>query len=402
VTSGDEFEELARSFNGMATRIESQFRFLTAIHEIDRAVLSSLDRDIIVRTALTGGRQFLEADAIAVLLCSPDGPQNPGARVTVAVSDAQYRTQDVPLAPDDLALLGGHSGGLEFRNGDARPGYLEAAAVCPCRIWLVVPIVSRERVAGAVLAGWLQPTRALDEPRRHARQLADQMAVALSNARLLEQLESLRRGALTALARTIDAKSSWTAGHSERVTALALAIGRRHNLPPEQLDVIYRGGLLHDIGKIGVPAEVLDKEGKLTETEFAVMRSHVEIGVRILAPIEAHADILPIVYHHHERLDGSGYPHGLAGDAIPFEARLLAVADVFDAVSSPRPYRPPWDRAKAIGYIQDLSGVHFDPPIVKSFLEMANSGELPSAPETADTAYPVTLAAGAASAWSPR
>ena len=154
-----------------------------------------------------------------------------------------------------------------------------------------------------------------------------------------KRLDQHHRGALTALARAIDAKSEWTAGHSERVTQLALRLGRVLGLKEDELENLYRGGLLHDIGKIGTPAQLIDKNSRLTDQEYSVMREHPRTGHRILEPIEVFADLLPIVAQHHEKFDGSCYPNGLAGEAINFSARIVAVADVFDALSSDRPYR---------------------------------------------------------------
>jgi putative nucleotidyltransferase with HDIG domain len=179
-----------------------------------------------------------------------------------------------------------------------------------------------------------------------------------------KRLDQLSQGALTALARAIDAKSKWTAGHSERVTQLALKLGRVLGLRKEELDNLYRGGLLHDIGKIGTPASFINKNSRLTEEEYDIIRKHPRTGLHILEPIEVFADLLPIVEQHHERFDGSGYPEGLAGEAITFGARILAVADVFDALSSDRPYRHAMKPDKVFQMIKDGSGSHFDPRVV--------------------------------------
>ncbi len=216
------------------------------------------------------------------------------------------------------------------------------------------------------------------------------MAVALSNARLVEELDQFNWGALAALAQTVDAKSPWTAGHSERVTRLSLAIGHKMAVGRDDLDVLHRGGLLHDIGKIGVPAAVLDKPGKLTDEEWQVMRDHVTVGARILTPIAAYADLIPIVLRHHERYDGSGYPDGLVGEDIPFLARLLAVPDVYDALNSDRPYRPAWPRPKVIEYLAQRSGTLFDPEVTKGFLAVIED----PAPEARYETFPLLPSVG--------
>jgi putative nucleotidyltransferase with HDIG domain len=184
------------------------------------------------------------------------------------------------------------------------------------------------------------------------------------------RLEKLNLGTLTALARAIDAKSHWTAGHSERVTRLALQIARALGLNQEELNNLHRAGLLHDIGKIATPPEILDKPGQLSEKERKIIYEHPAEGARILEPIDDFASAIPIVFHHHERFDGSGYPAGLAGEAISLGARILAVADVFDAVTSNRPYRKGMPVDRAITIIKEGSGTQFDPKVVDAFVKV--------------------------------
>ena len=185
-----------------------------------------------------------------------------------------------------------------------------------------------------------------------------------------KRLDQLNWGALTVLARAIDAKSKWTAGHSEGVTKLALKIGRVLGLTQEELDNLHRAGLLHDIGKIGIPPEVIDKPGNLTDEEYQIMREHPGIGERILEPIEAYAEIIPMVRQHHEWFNGKGYPDGLSGEAITLGGRILALADVFDALVSDRPYRPGILLEHIFEIIKEKEGTTFDPKVVKAFFEV--------------------------------
>jgi len=186
----------------------------------------------------------------------------------------------------------------------------------------------------------------------------------------IDALEQLDVGTLTALARAIDAKSAWTAGHSERVTQLALSIGRAMGLPAKSLEIMHRGGLLHDIGKIGTPATILDKPGKLEPEEMQIMRDHVKIGIRILEPISCFREALPMVAQHHEWFDGSGYPAGLAGESISSQARILAVADCYDAMVSDRPYRNGLPQQQALDILKQRSGTQFDPTVIEVFLRL--------------------------------
>jgi len=204
----------------------------------------------------------------------------------------------------------------------------------------------------------------------------NQMAAEL--ARRLEQLDALSWGALTALAKAIDAVSPWTAGHSERVTQGALEIGRRLGLSQTDLDLLHRGGLLHDMGKVGVPPAILDKPGALTPDEREIVERHTTLGAQILEPITAFRPLIPLVLHHHEFLDGTGYPRHLSGDQIPLLVRILTVSDVYDALASDRPYRAAWPKEKAIAFLQEGAGRRFDPKVVKAFTAAVAEGWEPT------------------------
>jgi putative nucleotidyltransferase with HDIG domain len=167
-------------------------------------------------------------------------------------------------------------------------------------------------------------------------------------------------GAIRALATALDARDPYTAGHSERVSALSVEMGRAMRLDEAELDTLRLGALLHDIGKIGVPDGVLRKDSTLTVPEFELIRAHPVIGARILRSIPFLAPHLPIVELHHERPDGKGYPYGLVGPAIPLAARIVHVADAYDAMTSARAYRPARLPHEAIGELQRGAGVDFD------------------------------------------
>jgi putative nucleotidyltransferase with HDIG domain len=238
------------------------------------------------------------------------------------------------------------------------------------RCFLVVPVVLEGKATAVLTLGHAEHHDWTDEDKQQARQLADQVAVALSNARLVAQLKQLHWGTLTALAHAIDAKSHWTAGHSERVTNMAIKIGQELGLTGREIDILHAGGLLHDIGKIGVPGALLDKPGQLTEEERRQIQEHVLIGVRILKPISGFAEFLPIVQEHHEWFNGKGYPYGIAGEQISLHGRIFAVADVYDALITDRPYRKgmPLDRVTSI--ISGASGSQFDPQAVDAFFRV--------------------------------
>ncbi len=185
-----------------------------------------------------------------------------------------------------------------------------------------------------------------------------------------KKLDQFSWGTLQALSRTVDAKSRWTAGHSSRVTQMALKIGRIMGLNKEELIILQKAGFLHDIGKIATPQEIIDKPGKLTDAEYDIMREHPAEGMRILQPIKAYADLIDMVAGHHEWFNGNGYPKGLAGEEISLGGRILATADVYDALISDRPYRKGMPFEKVISIIEEGSGTQFDPKVVEAFLEV--------------------------------
>jgi putative nucleotidyltransferase with HDIG domain len=189
--------------------------------------------------------------------------------------------------------------------------------------------------------------------------------------------QQLQRGiyqSLLGLANALEAKDVYTRGHSERVGAssrrLALALG----LPATDVEIVARAGLLHDIGKIGIPETVLRKAGPLTAEEWALMRRHPVIGAQIVAPFEFFTAGAEVIRHHHERVDGSGYPDGLTGNAIPLGARIVAVADVYDALISDRPYRRAMSSEDAFAFLRAQAGLGLDEEIVGAFIGLAYNG----------------------------
>jgi len=190
----------------------------------------------------------------------------------------------------------------------------------------------------------------------------------LQNASLYDEQRQLFMGTVRALTATIDAKDRYTRGHSERVAHLAQRLAVSLGMPLETADRYRLAGVVHDVGKIGVPEAVICKQGRLTDEEFASIKKHPEIGYHILRDLVPLRDVLPGVLHHHERYDGKGYPHGLKGEEIPLIARVLAVADTFDAMSSTRSYRPALPRERVLAEFEKCSGTQFDPQVAKAML----------------------------------
>lgn len=188
-------------------------------------------------------------------------------------------------------------------------------------------------------------------------------------ARFVEQ-RAMSIGTIEALTAAIDAKDPYTCGHSERVAWVSKQVALAMGLDEAEAERIRTAGVVHDVGKIGVPERVLCKPGKLTDEEFASIKLHPEIGHRILKGVVLLEHTLPGVLHHHERFDGRGYPHGLKGEDIPLQARIIGIADTFDAMSSSRSYRPAVSREKVLAEIARCAGTQFDPEVVQAFFRI--------------------------------
>ena len=186
--------------------------------------------------------------------------------------------------------------------------------------------------------------------------------------RLYQQVQRAIHQSLLGLANALEAKDAYTKGHSERVGAWSRGVAAALGLPAADVDMIGQAGLLHDIGKIGIPEAVLRKPGPLADEEWTVMRNHPLIGAQIVAPFDFFAAGALMIRHHHERWDGSGYPDGLAREAIPLEARIVAVVDVFDALTSARSYRPALDRDAACAVLRQEAGHTLDETVVAAVL----------------------------------
>ena len=188
-----------------------------------------------------------------------------------------------------------------------------------------------------------------------------------------EQLERAYLDTIQSLRYAVEAKDPYTRGHSDRVSEYAVLIGRKMGLSEDEIKTLQIGGLFHDIGKIGVPDSILQKEAKLTDDEYSQIKNHPSIGAHILGEAEAFKDIIPIVKYHHERFDGRGYPSRLSGEKIPLLARITAVADTFDAMTSKRSYRNALDIQYVKEEIERCKGTQFDPKIAEVFLEILNN-----------------------------
>ena len=250
-----------------------------------------------------------------------------------------------------------------MRLGEARPTSLKR--------FVCVPLERDRRPLGILIAiDKNDSTEFNSVDLKLLNNVGNQCSIFLENAALYQDMQGLFMGVLHALTRSIDAKDAYTRGHSQRVAELSRDLARKIGLSEEQCERVYLSGLLHDVGKIGVPEAVLTKPGKLTAEEFDAIKKHPEIGAQILGNIKLLQDIIPGVLYHHERWDGRGYPHQVAGEEIPLMGRIICVADSFDAMSSTRTYRAALTIETVLEEIKNCAGTQFDPALAKVFVTL--------------------------------
>jgi putative nucleotidyltransferase with HDIG domain len=296
------------------------------------------------------------------------------ARTRNSVEEVRRANEELRLANSDLKVLFEFTGGLGAcgHDGEALVAYAErqlrSLTGVPVRIGPPGQLEGFPLVAGGNHVGTLVlDERGLaDRPRweRLREAILPQLATALESAHLIEEVRKQHLATIAALSRSIEAKDGSTGEHTERVAELAIELARRLGYSGAELDAIEIGALLHDIGKIGVPEAILNKPGPLTEDEWKVMRRHPLVSEHILAGIGLSPLVLQIARSSHERIDGNGYPDGIAGEEIPLPARIVLVADAFDAITSDRPYRQGRNVIDALGELHLNAGKQFCPRVV--------------------------------------
>jgi HD-GYP domain-containing protein (c-di-GMP phosphodiesterase class II) len=235
--------------------------------------------------------------------------------------------------------------------------------------FVAVPLIARNRVIGVLAAERIKglsdfSSNDLD----YLMNFCGQIAISLENARLIDNMKKSFMTSILSLASALEAKDPYTRGHSNRVAIYSTIIARRIGIDEERIELIRQMALMHDIGKIGISDSIINKEGKLNEEEFNMIKRHPLVSIQIIQPLMTYHSDINLVKSHHERYDGCGYPDGLTGEEIPIEARILAVADAFDAMISDRPYRAAMSRKTALEEIERHRGRQFCPEVVEVFM----------------------------------
>jgi HD-GYP domain-containing protein (c-di-GMP phosphodiesterase class II) len=364
------YDESLETAINLAKRVDT----ILALDEINKAISSSLSREKIFETAIQGIERIIPCTMVAILQ---------EERGEFIITASHWKDDRMPpfLQSGAHLPLQRSTAGNAFGRGKScavddlrslkKPASMDGMlAISGIASLLGVPLISKETVKGVLMLGDRQPGGFVQEETFVIEKIAAQITVALENAQLYEDMRSLFINTVASLANAIDAKSPWTKGHSERVMNFAAEIAKKMGMSETFVETVKIAGLLHDIGKIGILEELLEKPEKISDEEFPPMRLHPEKGVAILAPIAQLQEALPAILYHHERYDGLGYPAGLQGEDIPLQARIVAVADAFDAMVSDRPYKKGFSVSKALKVLKQGAGNQFDPIVVDCFCKL--------------------------------
>lgn len=373
-------DQLATVLDKVHSVNESQRRMkrLHAMREIDQAISGSLDIETTLHIVVDRMIKSLEVDAGAVLLYQSD------LNVLEFVFGRGFRADELSqtnhsLGEDIRGEIVLKRKMIQIRDlpGEAVQSDFMKMMVREDFVGYVgVPLIAKGVIVGVIEVFQRSKFDPSQEWLDFLETLAGQAAIAIDHLQLFQDLERSNFDLIRAYneviegwAKALELRDQETEGHSRRVEQLTLDIARRMGVQGNKLALIRQGALLHDIGKMGISDQILHKPGKLSEAEWEVMRKHPTFAYELLSPIDHLKPALTIPYSHHEKWDGSGYPQGLRGEEIPLEARIFAVVDVWDALRSDRPYRDAWSDQRALEYIKEQSGEHFDPRVVHVFLD---------------------------------
>jgi len=360
-------------------RGEKQIRQLTVLRDIDSAISSSFDLKVTLNILLSHASRELNAYSAAILLYYPES-------FSLSYFASIGSIEKGPIVKTEFRLGEGLAGKVilerklvHVQEVQKSAGWKPGSAFPHDKPvdYFGLPLIGKGQVKG-VLEIYTESVPVPDQDWLNFLQtLAGQAAIAIDNVQLFQNLQRTNQElslaydtTLEGWARALELRDKETEGHSHRAVDMTIELARNMGIEGEDLTHIKRGTLLHDIGKMGIPDHILHKPGPLTDEEWVIMRQHPIFAYELLNPITYLRQAIDIPYGHHERWDGSGYPRGLKGDAIPLAARIFAVVDVWDALLHDRPYRKAWDQKKVLKYLEDQAGKEFDPAVLQTFLKI--------------------------------
>lgn len=352
--------------------LEKRFRQLETLIAVSGMVNSSLEPWEIREKTIEAATRLMDAEAGSLLLIDRE---NGELFFEVALGESGERLKEIRLKKgqgiagwvavkgDPVIVQDVQTDPRFYREADNRTEFVTKNMIC-------VPVKTKDKILG-VLQAINKKSGAFDNDDLEAFiGLANQVAIAIENANLYQELKEAFYGTAEALAETIEKRDPYTAGHTKRVMDYSLAIGTGMGLSKDAMEKLKLAAILHDIGKIGIRDNILLKQGKLDNTEFENMIMHPRFGAEILCHIRQLQEVIPGVRWHHEKYDGTGYPDHLSGLDIPLFARVIAVADAFDAITTDRPYRKALSKREAFAELRNNTGTQFDAEIVEAFIDI--------------------------------
>lgn len=362
---------------GLLQESQKRLKLITSQHEIDKAINSTQGLNPTLEMLVSTLKEHLEIDATAILLFDEGNNEfrcakSHGFKTDIMENATVDFTRSVA---GQAARLGRMIHLAEYAHAiDAKfDAFLKIEGIVD---YYAVPLISKGRLEGVLEVFHRSPINPDFEWKEYYEALAGQTAVAIEMAKLMEYLQKANEDLSHAYDATIegwslamDLRDKETEGHTQRVVNMTVELARQLGFPEEDLVHVRRGALLHDIGKIGIPDAILLKPGELSLEERVIIQEHPKYAEKMLNTIEYLHPAIDIPHYHHEKWDGTGYPDGLKGEQIPRAARLFAIVDVYDALTSDRYYRKAWSEENAVAYIQQESGKHFDPEIAKLFVQ---------------------------------
>ena len=360
-------------------RIKEKAQRLALLSQLSQILNSTLDHKEIRRRAMEAATRLMKAEAGSLLLMSEEKDQ---LYFEVALGDREEDMKMIflNLGEGIAGWVAQHGKSLIvnsperdrrfFKGVDERTAFKTRSIIC-------VPVKVKEKIVGVLEAVNKQDGGKFDkEDLSLLTSLADQVAVALDNSRLYQELEEMFFQTADSLADAIEKRDPYTGGHTQRVTLYSQAIAKYLPLEPLERKWLKITSVLHDIGKIGIEDYILKKPERLSPQEFEVIKCHSEIGAKIVEHIRQLKEIIPGVRYHHEQVNGKGYPDGLMGEDIPSLARIIAVADTYDAMTTDRPYRKAMGKEAAVEELKRCSGTQLDKEVVEAFIQAYEKGEI--------------------------
>ncbi|MBY0470618.1 HD domain-containing protein [bacterium] len=378
-------EEIARVVHSMHEKV----RQLEYMMDFSRLLNSTLDPQVVREKALEATCRLLNCETASLFLIDTKANELYWETALGEIGQELKRSVRLPINDKSIAGYVAMTGeGLQINDVESDPRHFKKpGSSFKTKTMLCVPLRNRGKVIG-VLQALNKQDQVPPQPSEHKwasfqaedfkmlETLSYQVAIAVENSKLYTDLKKSFYETVEALAESIEKKDSYTGGHTKRVVFYSMCIAKYMNLTPEQLETVRLGALLHDVGKIGIEDKILKKDAPLDKDEWKVMQTHPDLGYDIMSRVESLADVMGGMRFHHERWDGKGYPQGLKGEEIPFLARIIAVADTYDAMVSTRPYRKGLPPKTAYDEITRYRGTQFAPDVVDAFIKAFNEGKM--------------------------